>query len=489
MYELVVCSHHPRASGMAIRTLLLLLPPASYFHRGAEFSPFARKRPRLFSGGCGDAQDLNHPWRYRIDRCLRPDELVGEEAWDGGAGGFGSFPLPLPRALHLLDPAAFPSTSQARRACRLGRVVILRGDGGRDGGGGGERADEELVSARLFDNLGAFSEVAPGDALAVGSAASGVEGLDRIFLRARSPDPFYPPGSSGHVHPPPSVVERMAAAAAADEGGRRPGRAAAQVHDAVLYEDSHVAVVSKPEGIDTLGEKRRDLRSVLPFLLRPGRGSGPARREEAAYLPRPVHRLDRRTSGCVLVAKSAGAASVLGTMFESRRVRKSYVAVVFGDPPEGGGATAVGGRPYCTIDHPIDGRDSVTLWRKVATARSEEWGTLSLLHVLPRTGRTHQIRRHLSYCLGCAIVGDSKYDGGGERNRAARSLGMFLCSNAIEFPHEQLDGTDHQFRRDGSRTAMVDGRVRVELPLPSKFLEIMGKDAKHAAGSSLDILL
>mmetsp|Transcript_33978 Transcript_33978/g.68454 ORF Transcript_33978/g.68454 Transcript_33978/m.68454 type:complete len:141 (+) Transcript_33978:105-527(+) len=78
---------------------------------------------------------------------------------------------------------------------------------------------------------------------------------------------------------------------------------------------------------------------------------------------------------------------------------------------------------------------------------------------MPKTGRTHQIRRHLSYCLGCSIVGDSKYDGGGERARSARDMGMFLCANSVEFTHELID----------KHTSIV-----AKIPVPEKFYTIMG---------------
>ena len=68
----------------------------------------------------------------------------------------------------------------------------------------------------------------------------------------------------------------------------------------IIYEGEHIAIVNKIEGIDTIGEKRLDLQSALPFILHPP----PSLPNNNYYLPRPIHRLDRGTSGCVLVATS-----------------------------------------------------------------------------------------------------------------------------------------------------------------------------------------
>mmetsp|Transcript_11224 Transcript_11224/g.16263 ORF Transcript_11224/g.16263 Transcript_11224/m.16263 type:complete len:256 (-) Transcript_11224:138-905(-) len=96
------------------------------------------------------------------------------------------------------------------------------------------------------------------------------------------------------------------------------------------------------------------------------------------------------------------------------------------------------------IDYPIDGKDATTSWRIIRNCivspqssleSSNPQYILSLLALRPSTGRYHQIRRHLAYCIENPIVGDNKYDGGGEFAQSLRSKGMFLCSNALEFPY------------------------------------------------------
>mmetsp|Transcript_6848 Transcript_6848/g.14276 ORF Transcript_6848/g.14276 Transcript_6848/m.14276 type:complete len:128 (-) Transcript_6848:187-570(-) len=116
----------------------------------------------------------------------------------------------------------------------------------------------------------------------------------------------------------------------------------------------------------------------------------------------------------------------------------------------------IDGEEFSIIDYPIDGKDAVTLWRVIQTVTTQEYGKLSLLHCLPKTGRNHQIRRHLSYCLKTSIVGDNKYDGGGDMAKKTRELGMFLCSNRIEFVH-----------------AIDKSNVSVEIPIPHKFSALL----------------
>ena len=271
---------------------------------------------------------------------------------------------------------------------------------------------------------------------------------DVIAIRSRLDNGFYPQSCTKYVDPPKIIKDFLVVE-----------------NNPVLFEDEHIAIVNKPGGLDCIGEKRNDLQSILPFVLRPPEnmisGNNPS---SQCYLPRPVHRLDRKTSGCVLVAKSKNAMRQFSHLFASRQVQKSYCAVTFGIPTgfDENNSTIINGKEYNIIDYPIDGKDAVTLWRIVQTVTSQEYGNLTLLHCLPKTGRNHQIRRHLSYCLDAPIVGDNKYDGGGSLAKNSRKLGMFLCSNRMEFTH-----------------AINNSNVSVEISLPDKFAALLGIDRKE----------
>ncbi len=164
----------------------------------------------------------------------------------------------------------------------------------------------------------------------------------------------------------------------------------------VLYEDREVVVFDKPAGMpvhpsikhqgDTLGNYFAKRYKGLPF--------------------RPVNRLDRCTSGCVIVAKSQFSAAAL-----QGRFGKKYLAVCCGDPGETGKIDA----PIARAEDSIitrcvreDGKEASTLFRRLRTGEK-----YSLCEVTPLTGRTHQIRVHFAH-IGFPLAGDSLYGGSTE---------------------------------------------------------------------------
>ncbi|MFA6434320.1 MAG: RluA family pseudouridine synthase [Elusimicrobiales bacterium] len=210
------------------------------------------------------------------------------------------------------------------------------------------------------------------------------------------------------------------------------GKKEASALDAIIiYEDKDLLAVAKPAGVsvhpnDSNWERRPETcligePTLVSMLLRarPGLGNNEVPRMGL------VHRLDRDTSGLMLVAKTPEAQAALQTQFRERQVEKTYVGVVGGVPAKNTG----------TIDAPIGrasgfkkikvweyGRDALTDF-KVA----EKTAKHALLEVYPRTGRTNQIRIHLEF-IGHPIVGDRLYAG----ERASRLL---LHSREITFIH------------------------------------------------------
>ncbi|MFM8985146.1 MAG: RluA family pseudouridine synthase, partial [Planctomycetia bacterium] len=148
---------------------------------------------------------------------------------------------------------------------------------------------------------------------------------------------------------------------------------------------------------------------------------------------REPHRLDRDTSGLLVLARSSAARAALGRAFESRQVAKRYLAVVAGPLPREAGTLHLPladdpDRPPAQRVDPIRGRRATTRWRVVAgpaAARPE-----SLVTLEPVTGRSHQLRVHMAW-LGCAIVGDPLY---GPRSGAVRRR-LGLHAAVVEFPH------------------------------------------------------
>ncbi len=168
---------------------------------------------------------------------------------------------------------------------------------------------------------------------------------------------------------------------------------------AVLYEDGDVLVLDKPSGLLVhRGIGRDDV--VLVDLVR----------EYTGDTPRPVHRLDRGTSGVILFAKSAAVCAALQAAFQTGHVTKTYVALVRGVAPDDG-----------VIDSAVprseggERVDACTTFRRIEVFETEP-RHLSLVEAKPQTGRFHQIRRHLKH-INHPIIGDANY-GKGALNRA-----------------------------------------------------------------------
>lgn len=209
----------------------------------------------------------------------------------------------------------------------------------------------------------------------------------------------------------------------------------------LLYEDHHLAVVSKPAGMvvhPAAGHREGTLVNAALFSLRGLSGVGGVER------PGIVHRLDRDTSGLLVLAKDDHAHLHLQEMVKERRLKRIYLALVHGVPAS----------PLGTVEAPV-GRDPQDCKRMAVTSRgrpavthfrvTEDFGEASLLEVELVTGRTHQIRVHMSY-IGHPVVGDETY---GRKGRLERELGLsrqFLHAYRLRFPHpftgEELEFED-----------------------------------------------
>jgi 23S rRNA pseudouridine1911/1915/1917 synthase len=180
---------------------------------------------------------------------------------------------------------------------------------------------------------------------------------------------------------------------------------------AVAYEDATMLIVDKPAGMVVHPSAGHPSGTLVHALL----GRARARGEPLgaiAGLERPgiVHRLDKETSGLLLVAKTDAAQSSLMRQFGERSIEKEYLALVRGMPPSLRGRieAPVGRDPRDRQRMAVvaDGRDAVTEYEVLASG-----GEHTLLRLRPRTGRTHQLRAHLAY-LRLPIVGDLRYGGG-----------------------------------------------------------------------------
>jgi 23S rRNA pseudouridine955/2504/2580 synthase len=233
------------------------------------------------------------------------------------------------------------------------------------------------------------------------------------------------------VRLPPGV---SASPTAPKEPPKMSERDAAEVRRMVIHRDADVIALDKPPGLAVQGGSGtgRHVDGMLDAL-----------RFDNDERPRLVHRLDKDTSGLLLVARTAQAAKRLAESFRDRRAEKLYWAVVVGVPPRAEGtidlplAKRPGARDRETVQVDHDqGQRALTRFRVLDRAGRRA----ALLALWPRTGRTHQLRVHCA-AIGCPILGDRKY--GGEEallSAVADSRRLHLHARRITLPHPSGKG-------------------------------------------------
>ncbi len=197
----------------------------------------------------------------------------------------------------------------------------------------------------------------------------------------------------------------------------------------VLYEDDHLLAICKPAGLSSESGKASHPSAEANAQAYVREVTGRRR----VYV-RVVHRLDRVSSGVLLLAKSKEGLHLLMQQFEARAVQKTYVAEVAGVPPALGGelthylARSADGRAALVRSVPFEGSQQALCSYRVVEQREGR----TRLELLPRTGRFHQLRAQLAQ-IGCPIVGDVRYGGPAWRPNAIRLHALRL---QVQHPFE-----------------------------------------------------
>jgi|TARA_B110000240_G_scaffold81916_1_gene93394 23S rRNA pseudouridine1911/1915/1917 synthase len=204
----------------------------------------------------------------------------------------------------------------------------------------------------------------------------------------------------------------------------------------VLFEDDYLAVIYKPAGILVSGNKFVTISNGLSQNLKKSKQS------DAVKL-QPVHRLDYPTSGLLLIGKTSSAIIELGTLFKNKEISKTYFAITIDKMNTKG-----------TINSAIDKKSALTEFEVLKKVTSKRFKFLNLVKLQPKTGRKHQLRKHL-LSIGNPILGDKEYF---LETKILNGKGLFLHAGAIDFKHP--------FTKD---------RISISKELPKKFINIFSE--------------
>ncbi len=239
----------------------------------------------------------------------------------------------------------------------------------------------------------------------------------------------------------------------------------------IIHEDSDIIVFNKPPGLMVHGDGRSKERTLADMLLEeypkmktvgePMTMIDPKTKEETImYRPGIVHRLDRDTSGVLIVAKNKKTYEMLKAQFQDREIEKVYKTIVWGRMKE----------EHDTIDAPMgrskndfrkwhagpgtrgELREAVTRYKVLERLEDEDGNPFTYLEIKPKTGRTHQIRVHMNY-VNHPVVGDTLYG----RKPAGIVPRLMLHSESLTIEHPKK------------------GKMTFKAPLPEDFIATLAK--------------
>jgi 23S rRNA pseudouridine1911/1915/1917 synthase len=374
----------------------------------------------------------------------------------------------VPVALMTLDPSEYPTLSRARKAVRKKHILLQHA--------AGLGTNEGTKVAKVDDRVGV------GDVLTIQERKS--EGDYSLSMCQAGPKFDLP----------------------------------------IIYEDDHFAIVNKPAGTAVYGEDRKveggqirkgktvvgpDYNTILyalPYVLQM-----PKNQDAASILlrPQPCHRLDRPTSGLLVVGKTKEAVIELSRQFQDRVVQKTYTAIVNGRLVEDEGNSISSKQAHdlgIDVDPNSDARwqmlddfqeekSALTIWRVVRHCQSmkSKDTCVTLVELKPKTGRKHQLRRHMAWVCNCPIVGDSVY-GTLYDDEKRWGRGLMLCSNKIRLHHPyyntqagraEWNALEKETTTGGgilheSNDGMVVVTASIDLPYKfEKFMQVEETIAKH----------
>ncbi len=181
----------------------------------------------------------------------------------------------------------------------------------------------------------------------------------------------------------------------------------------VIFQDDYLAIIRKPAGILVSGNVFKTVTNALVQNLE--KSTLPN-----ATKPQPVHRLDFATTGVLLIGKTTQSITALNNLFKNKAVQKNYYAITIGKMAKSG-----------VIDTLVEHKKAVSNYTVLSSVNSKRFGILNLVDLSPKTGRKHQLRKHL-FSIGNPILGDKDYF---LKDLILNGKGMYLHAYALEFKH------------------------------------------------------
>lgn len=228
----------------------------------------------------------------------------------------------------------------------------------------------------------------------------------------------------------------------------------------ILYEDEFLAIIHKPPGISVHpGEnQKKEEVTILNGILYHWKNLQEIQSSNPSIRPGIVHRLDKMTEGILVIAKNSTVQWKLGKLFQTRNIKKTYIAWLLGTTPKEKDRIELPlkrnpkDRRKMTVD--LEGRMAITEYEITKVIISNHNRKFCKVNINLITGRTHQIRAHFHY-LKCPVIGDTLY---ATMDTHLAKYGLLLLAKAISFNHPE-----------------TKQNISVEIPEPERFLEFEKK--------------
>lgn len=203
----------------------------------------------------------------------------------------------------------------------------------------------------------------------------------------------------------------------------------------VVYEDDYLAIINKPAGILVSGNSFKTITNALVQNLN-------LSSQNDSTKPQPVHRLDYPTTGLLLAGKTGSSITELNKLFENKQIHKQYLAITIGEMPQQKGV----------IINEVDDKPAESHYKVLQTVASKRFDFLNLLELSPKTGRRHQLRKHLA-TIGNPILGDKEY---GKEGLILNGKGLYLHAFSLDFTHP-----------------FTEEKLQIKSNVPSRFSKII----------------